>query len=79
MDTSEQYIKMCYCGEIQAHRPEPTISGGNFWHYPEGELLADITWLPRQDQLQAMYLKTLPQDEQESANIQIVMLDDFQD
>ncbi len=36
-------------------------------------------WLPRQDELQAMYLKTLSVDEQESSNVMVVMLDDFRD
>jgi len=39
----------------------------------------DYTWLPTQSQLQEIYLKSLSQDEQESSNIIVVILDDFQD
>jgi len=53
MDTSETYIKMCDCGEIQnIWNPE----GLDFTHrrlgkqYKHGTML----WLPRQDQLQEM-------------------------
>ena len=36
-------------------------------------------WIPRQSQLQEIYIQSLPKDEQESINIAVVMLDDFQD
>ena len=58
MDTSEAYIKMCDCPEIQ----EPwNQAGHDFTHrrpgrqYKHGTML----WLPRQDQLQEMFGDTL--------------------
>lgn len=70
MDTSEQYIKMCDCEEIQGHRDvfetigiddenyDPRIridKQGSFWW--ESNTTWEKTkhiWLPRQDQLQEM-------------------------
>ena len=68
MDTSETYIKMCDCEEIQSH------SGGDGAYYEPHNFVADeegniakeddgyfymlfgkkCIWLPRQDQLQEM-------------------------
>ena len=70
MDTSEQYIKMCDCEEIQEGRPE---NEGDFFaqdgdpQYVETycscwsqEFSIDLKktdiWLPRQDQLQEMVI-----------------------
>ena len=59
MDTSETYVKMCDCPEIQKQKPEG--SQGEFI-YCEGKAyqemddrpLTPFIWLPRQDQLQEM-------------------------
>ena len=61
MDTSETYIKMCDCPEIQKRKPyndeyyfefrEGICHHGDFVSYQEGSI--DI-WLPRQDQWQDM-------------------------
>ena len=61
MDTSETYIKMCDCPEIQKRKPYNDeyyfefrggiCHHGDFVSYQEGSI--DI-WLPRQDQLQEM-------------------------
>ena len=49
MDTSEQYIKMCNCPEIQSR--ELKFAGiYSFYNY---DFLPDM-WLPRQDQIQEM-------------------------
>ena len=45
MDTSETYVKMCDCLEIQGQR-------GNLMH--QHDYLIDCLWLPRQDQTQEM-------------------------
>ncbi len=67
MDTSETYIKMCDCEEIQEHKPIPSFSEnwsmtqidnyfidnrGNWW----AEERLNGIWLPRQDQLQEMMI-----------------------
>ena len=46
MDTSETYIKMCSCNEIQENTAY--LLDGNDFRSPDG------IWLPRQDQLQEM-------------------------
>ncbi|KKM71280.1 hypothetical protein LCGC14_1432190 [marine sediment metagenome] len=70
MDTSETYIKMCDCPEIQENRPE---HGGDFFHehgwfdctpqiycdcrkgeFDSRHFKTNYVWLPRQDQLQGM-------------------------
>jgi len=61
MDTSETYIKMCDCPEIQGLRPfrddyycelrEGIVRYGDFVSSTNG---ATLIWLPRQDQLQIM-------------------------
>ncbi len=69
MDTSETYIKMCDCEEIQKHKPdmgivpptnEDTFIGkyGCYWvgDYDWVEQHSRYIWLPRQDQLQEMLL-----------------------
>lgn len=75
MDTSETYIKMCAkAKEIQA----AFIDDGSFHNYfHRVDAWHSLIWLPCQDQLQEMYLKTLNKDEQQSINIPIVILDDF--
>jgi len=66
MDTSEQYIKMCDCPEIQnGHKPE----FGDYFRLIDGVVICESgdlsikyecdygsnpIWLPRQDQLQEM-------------------------
>lgn len=64
MDTSEEYIKMCDCPEIQEHSLHD--GGGQFYawrsphfkkqvhvdSYPGGK--GTSIWLPRQDQIQEM-------------------------
>jgi len=73
MDTTDQYIEMCMKAvEIQDKRPrenaEPLFTprnrvhifnDGNFYYYDELHLLVrQHYWLPRQDQLQDMIMKT---------------------
>ena len=65
MDTSETYIKMGDCPEIQEFKPE-FLEGEFVYHRGDGSSEADqagewlpdfdeyYIWLPRQDQLQAM-------------------------
>ena len=54
MDTSEIYIKMCACPEIQdyPHQTEPEDFLGN----GSTGMFGVSIWLPRQDQLQAMVI-----------------------
>ena len=47
MDTSETYVKMCDCLEIQGQR-------GNLMH--QHDYLIDCLWLPRQEDIQEMIL-----------------------
>ena len=69
MDTSETYIKMCDCEEIQGQRPKSDIpwstgieidDDANFFYNKPisvvygGESSRLLVWLPRQDQLQEM-------------------------
>ena len=66
MDTSEQYIKMCDCEEIQGqrHRFEQELAEySGIWgmrgvYVPPTHLVGNqpkpLIWLPRQDQLQEM-------------------------
>ncbi|MCK5236306.1 MAG: hypothetical protein KAR06_04895 [Deltaproteobacteria bacterium] len=51
MDTSETYMKMCNCKEIQGARPALPFSAKEWWIWNE---YGDTVWLPRQDQLQEM-------------------------
>ena len=51
MDTSETYVKMCDCLEIQGQR-------GNLMH--QHDYLIDCLWLPRQDQIQEMMYELPP-------------------
>ena len=64
MDTSETYIKMCDCPEIQDNKP---TNGDRLAHYINDEVFNDIlghywanikypceVWLPRQDEIQEM-------------------------
>ena len=75
MDTSETYIKMCDCPEIQDHRPNiQTLvwctgicheHGNTYWQKPGrmvfgGSSSRKVIWLPRQDQLQEMVKWTTP-------------------
>jgi len=50
MDTSETYIKMCDCPEIQEGHGELTWIQEDFCGWKNKKLL----WLPRQDQIQEM-------------------------
>jgi hypothetical protein len=62
MDTSETYIKMCDCEEIQEHKPDSTWADwwasipmiGTYKHNVFAKLDTKRIWLPRQDQLQEM-------------------------
>ncbi len=57
MDTSETYIKMCDCPEIQGGRRHEVL---DVWQYaPDGKHVDHWSqvWLPRQDQLQEMVLE----------------------
>ena len=59
MDTSEQYIKMCDCPEIQDNRKQHMEDWGDFCHPTrKGEFI----WLPRQDQLQRMVQEPMDLD-----------------
>ena len=51
MDTSETYIKMSDCPEIQGKQPQGYfgVSGNSYGNSSKG-----LIWLPRQDQLQRM-------------------------
>ena len=52
MDKSETFIKMSEkAEEIQALKPESAYEDKEFWHIADD---GDLTWLPRQDQLQEM-------------------------
>ena len=69
MDTSEEYIKMCDCGEVQEEwKPKDGDWANSERHgsaavFPAaiilgtllGRFKADHTWLPRQDQIQEMF------------------------
>jgi len=71
MDTSETFIKMCDCPEIQELHPQLMIA--SIEHYYKGVYQYEIDsegvvrfwtghyfiWLPRQDQLQAMMGETI--------------------
>lgn len=72
MDTSKQFIKMADCPEIQEQWTIPPCEGDfyrlykdkiNIWHKNDEHLNQDSlpmsTWLPRQDQIQAMILTEL--------------------
>ena len=64
MDTSEQYIKMADCEEIQEGKSQPfhmmhqniehIIDDGEFWFFTSDGWTTEKVWLPRQDQLQEM-------------------------
>jgi len=85
MDTSEIYIKMSDCPEIQDKAPRKPYTTDlysvgeiimTYTLYRPEESQYDAIWLPRQDQLQEM---AIPKDEEDSRNKYIVLLDDFQD
>ncbi len=52
MDTSEQYIKMCDCPEIQGDKV--AIRDKDYFISVETKEGAYLVWLPRQDQIQEM-------------------------
>ena len=62
MDTSEIYIKMCDCSEIQGEGVLPSRKYVNWFHDKKrkhnyesyGRADDDSLWLPRQDQIQEM-------------------------
>jgi len=60
MDTSEQYVNMCDCEEVQGNEPRGSTSK-NFYHrtIPLTDSVQDFLnasiWLPRQDQIQEMF------------------------
>ncbi len=71
MDTSETYIKMCDCPEIQDLRHRDSWQEGDWvWDNRYPDIFSALggghdrpykpttTWLPRQDQLQEMYQLT---------------------
>ena len=61
---------------IRSELPIATIQSDD----DEGTVFSgDLIWLPHQDQLQKMVLESWPKDEQESRNISVVLLDDFQE
>ncbi len=76
MDTSETYIKMCDCPEIQEQRPVAEDRVGSTYYGWYGIKLhnkkvystnrpnetIDSIWLPRQDQLQAMVIAKVSAD-----------------
>ncbi|KKM75481.1 hypothetical protein LCGC14_1389750 [marine sediment metagenome] len=53
MDTSETYIKMCDCEEIQDKKPFDPYHNTSVWH---DDSWGGFTWLPRQDELQEMVI-----------------------
>jgi len=72
MDTSELYIKMCDCDEIQEPKRKGGLVHGDYFYSPTYRdwdivydknkcyrfgIINDTTWLPRQDQIQEMILK----------------------
>ncbi len=76
MDTSETFIKMCDCEEIQAQRENNVYYGGEYVADWRGDKITGVsyhpqlistvaapyklTWLPRQDQLQKMVKNKYP-------------------
>ena len=55
MDTSETYIKMCDCPEVQEKQPYGEDAVNSFFHRKEMIYIESKTiWLPRQDQIQEM-------------------------
>ena len=83
---TKKYIKMAEMAEeLQKSRPELEIGYDYIYcSYCEKVHHAlhednDMVWLPLEHQLWEMYLKSLSKDEQESCNIEVVMLDDFQE
>jgi len=73
MDTSEEYIKMCDCPEIQGEWAFPCFSDwvynfrecltGQLVNPQEGdtqEIIENNLWLPRQDQIQKMMGYEIP-------------------
>ena len=57
MDTSETYIKMCDCPEIQELMPR-VHSQHEFYKTGDIVMKKPFVWLPRQDQLQEMVLES---------------------
>ena len=55
MDTSETYIKMCDCEEIQELAFKGCRNSRDYWYEKsrDGDIV-EVIWLPRQDQLQEM-------------------------
>jgi len=52
MDTSEEYVKMADCPEIQ--KDKVTIRNKDYFVHIETKRKAYYVWLPRQDQIQEM-------------------------
>jgi len=67
MDTSETYIKMCDCDEIQIGHEREGLDF--FLYYPHAKYgnHHSQVWLPRQGQLQEMYARYIA-DERELVN-----------
>jgi len=61
MDTSEEYIKMCDCPEIQEQMFDFEDGHNNDNSAYSGKIVdgGHLVWLPRQDQIQEMF-KTAP-------------------
>ena len=58
MYTSETYIKMCDCEEVQEKQPYGKDAINSFFHRIEMMYIESQTiWLPRQDQIQEMMRK----------------------
>ena len=53
MDTSNVYVEMCDCPEIQKYTGD---DGHGYFRFITGEIIKDdhSVWLPRQDQIQEM-------------------------
>jgi len=79
VDTSETYIKMCDCPEIQRQgtRPRNLIDNSDYASILIGDGSYNNpfhrVWLPRQDQLQEMLLKYWWSDEQPGNNISVML------
>ena len=90
MDASEQYIKMrlAAIADLGMGKPPESMGAEEFYSFQTTTVFIDAKgdWyystvdehcqLERQDELQAM---VIPDDEQDSSNKYVVLLDDFQD